>query len=327
MKKRRILVLMHPDLVPPAPGEVRDERLLYQGKTEIDEVRALGVQEELAPIREAVREMRPHVFSTSGRSSTISLTSISTWSAISSCSRSTTRAAIRAGSSWPATRRSPRSWPAGTACTSRISWSCRGGRRVSRPRGLRFPLIVKSLMDEGSFGIAQASIVDSDEKLADRVRFLHGRDADAIVEEYIEGREIYVGVLGNRRLEVLPIWELTFENLPAGAMAIATARVKHDPDYQERRGIRQQRAGAISPATEAAIVRTTRRIYRILSLDGYARLDYRLREDGTFFFLEGNPNPDLAQSQEFASVAEEAGLGYPALLERIVSLGMRRPVP
>jgi D-alanine-D-alanine ligase len=182
-------------------------------------------------------------------------------------------------------------------------------------------------MDEGSFGIAQASIVDSDEKLADRVRFLHGRDADAIVEEYIEGREIYVGVLGNRRLEVLPIWELTFENLPAGAMAIATARVKHDPDDQERRGIRQQRAGAISPATEAAIVRTTRRIYRILSLDGYARLDYRLREDGTFFFLEGNPNPDLAQSQEFASVAEEAGLGYPALLERIVSLGMRRPVP
>ena len=104
-------------------------------------------------------------------------------------------------------------------------------RKVKRPKRLALPLIVKSLSEDASWGISQASVVDSDEKLAERVAFIHERiGTAAIAEQYIEGREIYVGVLGNDRLRVLPVWELQFGNLPQGAWPIATEKVKHDPE-------------------------------------------------------------------------------------------------
>ena len=112
------------------------------------------------------------------------------------------------------------------------------GRKVKRPSRLALPLIVKSLNEDGSYGISQASVVDTDEKLIERVDFIHERiGTPAIVEQYIEGREIYVGVLGNDRLRVLPLWELTFGNMADGDWPIATEKVKHDTDYQERRKI------------------------------------------------------------------------------------------
>ena len=109
------------------------------------------------------------------------------------------------------------------------------GRKVKRPARLALPLIVKSLSEDASLGISQASVVDTDEKLAERVAFIHERiGTAAIAEQYIEGRELYVGVLGNERLRVLPVWELKFGNLAQGAWPIATEKVKHDPNYQER---------------------------------------------------------------------------------------------
>src|SRR5207237_10915954 len=109
------------------------------------------------------------------------------------------------------------------------------GRRARPPRGLRFPLIVKSLTEESSLGISQASIVDTPEKLEERVAFIHKSiGTDAIAEQYIEGREIYVGAIGNKRVSILPVWELDLSKLPAGSAAIATARVKHNLEYQNK---------------------------------------------------------------------------------------------
>jgi len=199
-------------------------------------------------------------------------------------------------------------------------------RKVKRPSRLALPLIVKSLSEDGSFGISQASIVDTDEKLAERVAFVHDRlGTAAIAEQYIEGRELYVGMLGNNRLRVLPVWELKFGTLGGhGARQIATEKAKHDPSYQERVGIEDGPAKNLAPDVLARIQRTAKRIYRTLGLDGYARIDFRLSADGTLYFIEANPNPEIAKSEEFATAARLDGLDYPDLLHRILALGMSR---
>ncbi len=198
-------------------------------------------------------------------------------------------------------------------------------RKVKRPKRLALPLIVKSLSEDASWGISQASVVDTDEKLVERVNFIHDKiGTAAIAEQYIEGRELYVGVLGNDRLRVLPIWELEFRNLAQGAWPIATEKVKHDPDYQERRGILHGPAKDLAPEVRTRIERAAKRIFRTLELDGYARIDFRLSADGVPYFLEANPNPEIAESQEFAAAALHDGMAYPALLQSIVTLGMRR---
>ena len=200
-------------------------------------------------------------------------------------------------------------------------------RKVKRPARLALPLIVKSLSEDGSVGISQASIVDTDEQLAERVAFVHERlETAAIAEQYIEGRELYVGVLGNNRLQVLPVWELKFGNLGGGqgARQIATKKAKHDPDYQERVGIVDGPADDLAPEVYARIQRTAKRIYKTLGLDGYARIDFRLAADGTPYFIEANPNPEIAKSQEFATAAKHDGLDYPDLLHRILALGISR---
>jgi D-alanine-D-alanine ligase len=199
------------------------------------------------------------------------------------------------------------------------------GRKVKRPKRLALPLIVKSLSADASIAIAQASVVDSDEKLAERVKFIHERvGTAAIAEQYIDGRELYVGVIGNERLRVLPVWELKFGKMSEDAWRIATEKIKHDPDYQEKLGIVDGPAKGLAPELAARIQRIAKRVYRTLQLDGYARIDFRLSNDGVPYFLEANPNPEIAQSQEFATAAKYDGLAYPDLLRRIVTLGMRR---
>jgi D-alanine-D-alanine ligase len=155
------------------------------------------------------------------------------------------------------------------------------------------------------------------------VAFVHRRIAtDAIAEQFIEGREIYVGVIGNDRLTALPPRELVFERARPDAPLIATARAKHDLEYQKKYGIDQRAAENLPANVEATIVRLSKRIYRILGLSGYARLDYRLSPDGQLWFLEANPNPEIALGEEFASAAEQAGMQYPELLQRLLNLGM-----
>lgn len=334
-RKLRVAVLMHPSTVPPEDQTGYSERAQYEFKTEYDvmktlrelghEVMALAVRDELSPIRTAIEEWKPDIVFNLleeflGRQdfdhhvvSYLELMQV------------------------PYTGCHPR----GLVLSRDKALSKKllayhhlvvpkfavfpRGRRVHRPKGLEFPLIVKSLVDEASLGISQASIVESDEKLAERVAFIHQRNGtDAIAEQYVEGREFYAGIIGNTRLEVLPIWELLFENMPRGSVPIATAHVKHDPEYQKRRGIYQQRADDLDETMRAYIIKTSKRIARILDLDAYNRIDYRLSPDGKLYFLEANPNPDIAASQEFASAAEEAGMPYPELLERILRLGLQR---
>lgn len=334
MKKLRVLALMHPDLVPPpgAAGMSAEDRFRF--KTEFDvvstlqglghEVRALGVQDELHPIRDAVEEFKPDIAfnlleefqgSVLYDQNVVSLLEllrvpytgcnprgliISREKALSKKLLVYHRIRVPAFHTFPIARK-PR-----------------------RPRSLGFPLIVKSLTEHSSLGISKASIVHDDAGLADRVAFVHRRvKTDAIAEQYIEGREIYVSVMGNERLTAFPPRELFFGSDHSNAPVIATERVKHDPDYQERHGIEQGPADSLPPAVAAALPRLSKRIYRILNLSGYARLDYRVSADGRIWCLEANPNPEIAAEEEFASAALDAGYAYPELLQRLLNLGLK----
>jgi D-alanine-D-alanine ligase len=197
-------------------------------------------------------------------------------------------------------------------------------RPVSRPRRLPFPLLVKSVNVEGSVGIVQASIVRDEEKLRERVRLIHDQlDTSAIAEQYVEGRELYVGVMGNQRLKTFPAWELVFEKAPGDMPLIATNKAKFDPAYQKRWGITTRAASEVGlSGLESYIDLTAKRIYRLLGLTGYARLDFRLTPDGHLYLLEANPNPQLGYGEDFAESAEAAGVDYEQLIQHIVNLGM-----
>jgi D-alanine-D-alanine ligase len=198
----------------------------------------------------------------------------------------------------------------------------RVGRKVQRHARLRFPLFVKSVSDEGSVGIAQASVVRDDEKLRERVEFIHRQNGThALAEEFIEGREVYVGVIGNQNLQAYTPWELVMTNLPEGSQNIATGKAKWDVEYQKKIGLATQPA-KLEPQVKAEFQRLSKRIYRILGLSGYARVDYRFTEDGRIYVLEVNPNPQIAHNEDFADSAQHCGVKYPALLQKIMTLGM-----
>jgi D-alanine-D-alanine ligase len=199
----------------------------------------------------------------------------------------------------------------------------RRGARPRLPRRLHFPLIVKSLFYEASAGISQASVVENDEQLVRRVQFIHDSlGTAAIVEQFIDGREMYVGVLGNQRLEAFPVWEMSFAGMPDNKWRIATERVKWSTAYQKRHGIMTATAPLDAP-TARQIQHIARRTFRTLDLSGYARVDVRIDDQGRAYVLEANPNPNLAYGEDFAESAEVSGLSYERLLARILALGLR----
>ncbi len=198
----------------------------------------------------------------------------------------------------------------------------RRGRKLRRPARLGFPLIVKSPIDDASLGIAKASVVHDDAALEARVTFMRERwDIDVMVEQFIPGRELYVGVLGNDRLTVLPTWELVFKNKAEDQPLVATRKVKWDVAYQKKLGVDSGPAAPLPPEVARRLPGTCRRLYRALGLSGYARLDFRLGHDDTLYFLEANPNPDLSKDEDLAVSARSFGLPYPKLLQRILELG------
>jgi D-alanine-D-alanine ligase len=199
----------------------------------------------------------------------------------------------------------------------------RRGRKPRLSRKLQYPLIVKSLFFEASVGISQASVVENEDQLVRRVEFIHeSLGTAAIVEQFIDGRELYVGMLGNDRLQVFPVWEMSFAKMPENRWRIATERVKWSTKYQERHGIMTDVAD-LSPEIFVRAQHLARRVYRALDLNGYARIDLRLSADGRPYVLEANPNPNLAYGEDFAESAERAGVTYERLLERIVALGLQ----
>ena len=131
-------------------------------------------------------------------------------------------------------------------------------------------------------------------------------------------------MLGLHRLEVLPTWEILLDGLPASAPRIATSKVKWDLRYQKKHGIDTVRARDLSVEIEAHIAKTAKRICRRLNVDGYVRVDFRLTDDGKLYFLEANPNPDIAYGEELAAASEAAGMSYEALIDRVIRIGRRR---
>jgi D-alanine-D-alanine ligase len=335
MTPRRILVLMHPDLIPPKTPKGYTTAEINVWKTEYDvtttlrrlghEVKLLGVQDDVLAIRNAVQEWHPHiVFNLLEEFHGQALFDHHIVSYLELLQVRYTGNNPR-GLVLTRDKAQAKKILAYHGIQVPAFMVVRHGHRERLANHLRYPVIVKSLVEHASFGISRASVVHSDRALADRIAYVHRQlGTDAIIEEYIEGRELYVGVVGNRRPTVLPVWELLFENLPVNMPHIATEKVKHDTDIQAQWGIYQRSAEGLSSSQEARIERTCRRIYQALELEGYARIDFRLRDDGALFFLEANPNPEIAKSEEFASAAAHIDISYPQLLQKIVNLGLRR---
>ena len=200
------------------------------------------------------------------------------------------------------------------------------GKKARVPKKLQFPLFVKSSTEDASLGIAHASVVADEKQLVERIAFIHDQThSDALVEEYIQGRELYVGVIGNDRLKVLPVWEMRFGSLPDSLPAIATRKVKWDRSYQAKYGITTAAAANLPEGTVARLEQMSKRIFRALHLTGYARMDFRLRDDGALYVLEANCNPNISMAEDFAQSALTAGMRYRDVLNRILQLGANYP--
>lgn len=334
MKRLRVLVLIHEELVPPESIEGLSDAEINPFKMEYDVLTALrdlghtvtplGVADELAPIRRAIAETKPQIVFNllnhfhgvaSYEAHVVSYLELLKIPYTGCNPRGLTLAGDKALSKKIlAFHRIP-------VPTFRVY---RMGHVVRAPRGLEFPMIAKSVNEHASVGIAQKSIVHDEAQLRERVEFVHRTvGTDAIVERYIDGREIYVGVMGNERLKVLPIWELTFRNLPDSAEPIATSKVKWDLQYQKKVGVRTGPAESLSEDVRSRIERVSRRVFRALNLTGYARLDFRLDAEGRPWVLEANPNPDLCFGEDFAESAEHSGIEYTKLVQRLLQLGLR----
>ncbi|MFY9608713.1 MAG: D-alanine--D-alanine ligase [Blastocatellia bacterium] len=331
-KKLRVIVLVREDLVPPDSLEGFSEKEVELIKTEYDVVSALrgmghevwpvGISNELGVIRHAIEGHKPHIaFNLLEEFDSYPLFDQHVVSYLELSKQKYTGC-------------NPRGLTLthDKALTNKILAYHRinvprfavfpVNRKVRRPRRLTFPLFVKSVSDDGSVGISQASIVRDDQKLAERVEFIHRQTGSpAIAEQFIEGREIYVAIMGNQRLITYPPWELLMKDLPEGSQNIATDKAKWDPAYQKRVGL-VTRVARLTPELERSFGRLSKRIYRILHLSGYARLDYRLTEDGRVFLLEANPNAQIARDEDFADSAAHAGVKYEALLQKLINLGM-----
>lgn len=339
MRKLRILALMHVDLVPPKDVKGVDLSTV-SWKTEFDVVETLkklghqvfpvGVWNDLGVIRDAIETIKPHIafnlLEEFASQTTYDQNVVSYLELLgvpyTGCNPRGLMLARDKG--WTKKILSYHRIPVPEFLVIPIR------RTVKRPKRLAFPLIVKSMTEEASLGISQASIVEDDEKLRERVDFIHRSTSvgtSALVERYIEGRELYVGVLGNTRLQVLPIWELVLDDMPEDAKKIATARVKWSDKYQKKYGIRSQEAKGLSPEVQHKIQKVAKRVYRHLALSGYARIDLRLAENdqNKIYVLEANPNAQLAYGEDLAESAAHAGLSYPDLLQRILNLGLRYP--
>lgn len=333
MRKLRVLVLMHESLVPPDTMEGFSDEEILEWKTEYDvvttltdlghQVLPLGVYDDLGDIRRAIGEFKPHItFNLLEEFQGVGVYGAHVVSYLELMRQPYTGCNPRGlllSSDKPLAKkilayhriRTPKFFvvPRGKKPRQRVYFE--------------YPLLVKSVSEDASLGITQSSIVRNDAQLQERIDHVHNvLETDALVENYIEGREIYVGIFGNRRLTTLPIWEMVFKNAPAGMPQIATARVKWDLAYQKKLGIETLEAKNLDATVQKRIINTCKRVYRALSLSGYARMDLRLSDQGDVFVLEANPNPNLSFGEDFAESAEKIGISYPALLQKIITLGM-----
>jgi D-alanine-D-alanine ligase len=333
VRKLRLMVLMHKDLVPP-PGAKRSEldpdRCAWI--TELDvitslkkrghEVLPLGIYGDLKPIRDAIDEFKPHaIFNLLEEFDGQALFDQNVVSYLELLRQAYT------GSN-----------PRGLilARDKALTKKILSYHRIKTPRFAEFPLwgavnipkdlplpcIVKCQMEEASLGISRSSVVHSKEKLKERINWVHEKlGYHAIAEEFIEGRELYVGVYGHQRLSTLPIWEVAFENVHDPGKEVYTRMAKWNPNYRARKGIRSAPA-KVSSSLEKKIIDVCKRTYRALYLSGYARIDLRVTKDEEIFVIEANPNPNIGRDDEFAESALHAGIKYDDLIEKVVTLAL-----
>ena len=334
MRKLRVLVLMHHYMVP--PDDVSGHDLgTADWKTEYNvlktvrddlqhDTQVLGVHDELGGIRKAVEEFKPH----------IAFNLLEAFHEVGTFDQNLV--AYLELLRQPYLGCNPRGMllARDKALSKKLLHYhripipdfhvVRMGRRARLPSRMKYPVIVKSLTQEASIGIAQASVVEDETKLRERVQFIHESvGLDAIAEQFVEGRELYCAIVGNQRLQTFPIWEMTFSNMPEGQHRIATERVKWNTKYQKRVGIATSEAKGLPAGLGERIQHIARRVYQVLELSGYARIDLRLDDKGNFYVLEANPNPQIASDEDFAVSAKCAGVDYPTLIQRILTTGLR----
>jgi D-alanine-D-alanine ligase len=333
MKKLRTLVVVHASLVPPESTEGYSDKEIDEWRTEYDvtsflresghEVRVLGVLDSLTELRTTIADWKPDIV----------FNLLEEFNGIVTYDQHVV--AFLELLRQPYTGCNPRGLLLSRdkfLSKQLLAWHriptpqfavFRRGAKVQVPRKLKYPLFVKSTVDDASLGIAQASVCENAERLRERIQFIHEQvGSDALVEEFIEGRELYVGVMGNERLTRLPVWEMKFGSLPDSLPAIATRKVKWDRRYQEKYGISTEAAQDLPPGVVARLDKLSRRIYRALGMSGYARMDFRVKESGEVYVLEANANPNLTHGEDFSESAHVAGIEYEELLDRIMALGL-----
>ena len=333
MKKLRTLVVVHASLVPPDSLDGYTDKQVEEWRTEYDvistlrkagrDVRCLGVLDSLTELRAAVADWKPHIV----------FNLLEEFGGIVTYDQHVV--AFLELLRQPYTGCNPRGLMLSRdklLCKQLLAFHriptprfavSRRNARLHLPRKLKFPLFVKSTIEDASLGIAQASVVEDAARLKERIEFVHTQvGSDALVEEFIEGRELYVGMFGNERLTRLPVWEMVFGSMPESLAAIATRKVKWDKRYQAKYGITTRAAQDLPLAIVTRLDKLSRRIYRALGLSGYARMDFRVTATGEVYVLEANANPNLEAEEDFAESARAAGMPYNELLEKLMALGL-----
>jgi D-alanine-D-alanine ligase len=198
--------------------------------------------------------------------------------------------------------------------------------RLDFSHDLQFPVIVKPAREDGSIGIEFSAVVSSIKELMERMDWLHQHfDSPVLIEEYIEGREMYVGIIGNAKPEALPIIELDLSKLPVGMPRIAGAEVKWGKGTKAYRDTKSAVAEGLPDETVFALQQAAIAAYQALELRDYGRIDMRLTDDGRVHVIEANPNPWLSSRAEFPMAARKSGRTYTELIGEIVELAMARP--
>ena len=200
--------------------------------------------------------------------------------------------------------------------------------KLDHAHDISFPLIVKPTSEDGSIGIDSSSVVGSVKELMERIHYIQEDfDSPALIEEYIEGREIYAAVLGNENPEVLPMIELDLSRLPEGTPKIAGKEVKWEKETEAYKVTKSAPAEDLDEETVKRLSDTALAAYRALKLRDYGRLDMRLASNGEVYVIEANPNPWLSSGAEFVMAARKAGRSYTELIGEIVDLARARYAP
>lgn len=332
MKKLKVLVLVHKDLVPPtsikglsikeAPWRTEYE-VVKTLKSLGHEIKVVGLYDDLKVLRQAIDEFNPHIVYNlliEFNGNTLFEQNIVSYLELLNI---------------PYTGCNPRGLmiTRDKALSKKILkyhqialpkfMTVPRGQKFKRNKNLKYPLIVKSLVEDASRGISQASIVHSEKKLIERIEFIHNSiETDALIEEYIEGREFYVSLLGNKKFTIFPLWELDFTKTSKDINAIATERVKWNEEYRKKHNIKYKKAQGLDDGLIKKIEVVSKKICQILNINGYIRLDMRISIDNKIYLIEANPNPGISLEEEYTYSARAGGLDYEELQSKILTLGL-----